>query len=257
MAAAVRLSAAVSTAPEIDCLAGLLALADRDHAVGKLKRIVEFQTEAWTPAEPTAPVPRHVLIGILGPKGPQAMIDSGLAEVRSDGRFEILGDFGGDLGWQYKLREQRRDAGAGRAKKASRVGGRFARKEPDGDQRPAGESSGKPSGDQRPAGEPPAGDHRPTSPPDSGLSAPTSTSLSDPEPGDGLVAGVTETEDIPADMDPELAELTRALAAARDANQSNVDAKAKEALRQASLEDERRRELQSGRGGRADRKSVV
>jgi hypothetical protein len=172
----------------------------------------------------------------------EAMVAVGLATHAGDGKVRINGAED-RVYYLVQSSESGRKGGRKRAAEAKRgPGGRFQRSDeatcgggPEVAWRPAGEAPRTAGPATRPLPLPQAHPH----PPDQGAQAAAGDDQGSPG----------EAVELPADVDPDLAEVLAAAIGARDANQGNVDAK--ERARQASLEDERRRELQSGRGGRA------
>lgn len=167
MAAPVRLEEEVFTDPAVDALAALLGLADRDSAVGKLARLWAWQTEHYTDAKPTYAVPRAILIGIFGARGPEAMVDAGLAALQPDGLYKIHGSDKPNgkknpkktrINWLYLERGQRKEAGTRSAEVRAEAGdprgpgGQFGAL-PTADQR---QTNGTPTADQRDAERPPS-----------------------------------------------------------------------------------------------------
>ena len=83
MAAPVRLEAEFFDDPDVAALATILGYEDRDTAAGKLARLFSWQTEKYTAERPTYAVPRSTLIGIFGARGPEAMVEAGLATLQA------------------------------------------------------------------------------------------------------------------------------------------------------------------------------
>ena len=162
MGAPVRLEAEFFDDPDVDALAELLGYPDRDMAAGKLARLYSWQTEKYTDERPTYAVPRSTLIGIFGVKGPDAMVEAGLATLQDDGLYKIAGSDKPNgrtpgktrVNWLWLERQAQADRGRKRAASAgdgARDQGRFTSAAPAGDQ-PA--TSRKHAGDQPPASSP-------------------------------------------------------------------------------------------------------
>lgn len=159
MAAPVRLECEFFDDPSIDALATILGYEDRDTAAGKLARLFSWQTEKYTAERPTYAVPRSTLIGIFGARGPEAMVEAGLATLQADGLYKIHGSDKPNgrtpgktrVNWLWLERQAQAERGRKRAASAgdgARDQGRFTSAAPAGDQ-PA--TSRKHAGDQPPA----------------------------------------------------------------------------------------------------------
>lgn len=162
MAAPVRLECEFFDDPSIDALATILGYEDRDTAAGKLARLFSWQTEKYTAERPTYAVPRSTLIGIFGARGPEAMVEAGLATLQTDGLYKIHGSDKPNgrtpgktrVNWLWLERQAQAERGRKRAASAgdgARDQGRFTSAAPAGDQ-PA--TSRKHAGDQPPASSP-------------------------------------------------------------------------------------------------------
>ena len=162
MAAPVRLECEFFDDPSIDALATILGYEDRDTAAGKLARLFSWQTEKYTAERPTYAVPRSTLIGIFGARGPEAMVEAGLATLQADGLYKIHGSDKPNgrtpgktrVNWLWLERQAQAERGRKRAASAgdgARDQGRFTSAAPAGDQ-PA--TSRKHAGDQPPASSP-------------------------------------------------------------------------------------------------------
>lgn len=162
MGAPVRLEAEFFDDPSIDALATILGYEDRDTAAGKLARLFSWQTEKYTAERPTYAVPRSTLIGIFGARGPEAMVEAGLATLQTDGLYKIHGSDKPNgrtpgktrVNWLWLERQAQAERGRKRAASAgdgARDQGRFTSAAPAGDQ-PA--TSRKHAGDQPPASSP-------------------------------------------------------------------------------------------------------
>ncbi|MEO6601934.1 MAG: hypothetical protein ABIQ16_18795, partial [Polyangiaceae bacterium] len=90
-------------------LARLAGLADEDHARGKMLRVWRQCT-----AQATHVMSALIITGILGSNGVDALVQSGLGEVVSDG-VRICGT-GGRIEWLGKLRKNGRKGGKAKAK---------------------------------------------------------------------------------------------------------------------------------------------
>ena len=162
MAAPVRLEAEFFDDPDVAALATILGYEDRDTAAGKLARLFSWQTEKYTAERPTYPVPRPTLIGIFGARGPEAMVEAGLATLQADGLYKIHGSDKPNgrtpgktrVNWLWLERQAQAERGRKRAASAgdgARDQGRFTSAAPAGDQP---ETSRKHAGDQPPASSP-------------------------------------------------------------------------------------------------------
>ena len=162
MAAPVRLEAEFFDDPDVAALATILGYEDRDTAAGKLARLFSWQTEKYTAERPTYAVPRSTLIGIFGARGPEAMVEAGLATLQADGLYKIHGSDKPNgrtpgktrVNWLWLERQAQAERGRKRAASAgdgARVQGRFTSAAPAGDQP---ETSRKHAGDQPPASSP-------------------------------------------------------------------------------------------------------
>ncbi len=162
MGAPVRLEAEFFDDPDVDALAELLGYPDRDMAAGKLARLYSWQTEKYTDERPTYAVPRSTLIGIFGARGPEAMVEAGLATLQDDGLYKIAGSDKPNgrtpgktrVNWLWLERQAQAERGRKRAASAgdgARDQGRFTSAAPAGYQP---ETSRKHAGDQPPASSP-------------------------------------------------------------------------------------------------------
>lgn len=144
MSAPVRLEAEFFDDPSIDALAMILGYPDRDMAAGKMARLFSWQTEKYTAERPTYAVPRSTLIGIFGPRGPEAMVEAGLATLQEDGAYKIHGSDKPNgrtpgktrINWLWLECQAQAERGRKRAAAGdgARTRGRFASAAPAGDQ---------------------------------------------------------------------------------------------------------------------------
>lgn len=162
MAAPVRLEAEFFDDPDVAALATILGYEDRDTAAGKLARLFSWQTEKYTAERPTYAVPRSTLIGIFGARGPEAMVEAGLATLQADGLYKIHGSDKPNgrtpgktrVNWLWLERQAQAERGRKRAASAgdgARDQGRFTSAAP---ARHQPETSRKHAGDQPPASSP-------------------------------------------------------------------------------------------------------
>lgn len=202
MAAPVRLEAEFFDDPDVAALATILGYEDRDTAAGKLARLFSWQTEKYTAERPTYAVPRSTLIGIFGARGPEAMVEAGLATLQTDGLYKIHGSDKPNgrtpgktrVNWLWLERQAQAERGRKRAASAgdgARDQGRFTSAAPAGDQ-PA--TSRKHAGDQPPASSP----FSVLRSPDPDLSHPAGGRATEPvDPGADWTADVPGKPDAP------------------------------------------------------------
>lgn len=145
MGAPVRLEAEFFDDPAVDALATLLDYPDRDMAAGKLARLYAWQTEKFTADRPTYAVPRSILIGIFGVRGPDAIVEAGLATLQADGAYKIHGSDKPNgrtpgktrINWLWMESQAQAERGRRRAAATgdgARANGRFTSAAPAGDQ---------------------------------------------------------------------------------------------------------------------------
>lgn len=202
MSAPVRLEAEFFDDPSIDALAMILGYPDRDMAAGKMARLFSWQTEKYTADRPTYAVPRSTLIGIFGPRGPEAMVEAGLATLQEDGAYKIHGSDKPNgrtpgktrINWLWLECQAQAERGRKRAAAGdgARTRGRFA--------------SAVPAGDQPETSRKDAGDQPPTSSLISDLSSPSEISLSGARAREaGRSGGQAGAEVAPPQVKPEAA----------------------------------------------------
>lgn len=130
-------------------LAKLMKLSEADHAIIKVARIWQMQTENYTPERPTYVVHQDIIEAVLGPKGADHLRLVGLAED-ADGGLYMKGTRT-RIEWLYNKRRAAAIGGEVRAANAARNGGRFTSDPPAtaGDvlkQLTSGDTSGDTSG---------------------------------------------------------------------------------------------------------------
>jgi hypothetical protein len=96
-------------------LANACQLADEDHARGKMAKVWRACT-----ARQSHTLPESIVVSILGPNGPAALVSAELGEV-TDGGVRICGTRG-RIEWLGKLRKNARKGGKAKAAKRQAVG---------------------------------------------------------------------------------------------------------------------------------------
>lgn len=85
--AAVRIDDKAFADARFAMLAKLMGLSEPDHAIIKVARIWQMQTENYTPQRPTYVVHADIVAATLGPKGADYLLLVGLAEESTDGLY--------------------------------------------------------------------------------------------------------------------------------------------------------------------------
>lgn len=116
MSARVTIDREAWTDPAFITLARLLGLTDSDHALIKCARIWAWQTDNYTPDNPTYVVDQDTIEAFLGPGGAQAMVRAKLADEEPDGFF-IRGSVG-RIEWLYPRRAASQKGGEATKRKA-------------------------------------------------------------------------------------------------------------------------------------------
>lgn len=116
MTAPVRIEAEAWSDLRFATLARLLGFADLDHALIKCSRIWSWQTEHYTPDEPTYVVDADLIESALGPDGAAALVRSRLA-VEEPGGFRIRGAKG-RIEWLWQRRQASARGGEARKRNA-------------------------------------------------------------------------------------------------------------------------------------------
>lgn len=112
----VTLTDAIFDDDRFDHLGVILGI-DGDLARMKMARLWSRQTEEYTPERPTYVVSRGALVGRFGPRGPDALVEAGLAEERGDG-FYIKGTEGA-IEWLWKKKAAGKKGREAQVKSAS------------------------------------------------------------------------------------------------------------------------------------------
>ena len=118
MAAPVRIEARAWDDIRFRTLARLLKMADPDLALIKVARLWSWQTEHYTPDNPTYAIDRDTIESVLGEGGPEALVRAKLATETPDG-WRMHGTEGA-IEWCSDLSEKRQRAGQARAAAARR-----------------------------------------------------------------------------------------------------------------------------------------
>jgi len=108
--ASVRIASKARNDPRFVIVAALLGYADADHAIMKVSRIWDYQTETYTPERPTYvvdPVIVDALLGVVG--GCAVLVKAGLAEEVPAG-LRIRGSEG-QIEWLWNKRNAGRKGG--------------------------------------------------------------------------------------------------------------------------------------------------
>lgn len=109
MSASVRIEAKAYTDPNFGILAGILGLADNLHALIKVSQIWAWQTEEYSPDEPTYVVPVEIVEHFLGRGAGEALVRSRLAYSEPTG-FRMRGSEG-RIEWLWAKRENGKRGG--------------------------------------------------------------------------------------------------------------------------------------------------
>lgn len=128
MGAAVRIEAAALSDTRFKVLAKLRSYQDSDLALMKCARIWAYQTDTYTPDEPTYIVSEDVIEAELGPGGAEDMVKAKLAERKPTG-FRIKGSEG-RIEWLWKKRNN------------GKKGGRPSKSANPGEEKPTGYPTG-------------------------------------------------------------------------------------------------------------------
>lgn len=118
MGAPVRIEARAWNDIRFRTLARLLGMADPDHALIKVARLWSWQTENYTPENPTYAIDRDTIESILGEGGPEALVRAKLAS-ETPGGWRMHGTEG-QIEWCSDVTEKRQRGGKARAAAARR-----------------------------------------------------------------------------------------------------------------------------------------
>jgi hypothetical protein len=118
VSAPVRIEARAWTDIRFATLARILGLADADHALIKVARLWSWQTEHYTPDNPTYEVDADTIESVLGDGGAAALVRAKLADQTATG-YRLRGTEG-QIEWCDTLTSKRQHAGRARAAAAKR-----------------------------------------------------------------------------------------------------------------------------------------
>lgn len=132
MTAAVRIEASDWGDFKYATLARIMGFADADHALVKVAKLRAWQTDHYTPEQPTYVVDLDTIESALGPGGAAAMVRAKLAEETPEGF--LIHSAVGRVEWLWKTRQK------------SRAGGDATRRKHRDKTGPVGPPTGQPAG---------------------------------------------------------------------------------------------------------------